>query len=173
MIVGDGPQRDAISALVADKELSPHVTVKPFAQYNVLPAYYGLARAAFTPSAFDQWGLVVNEAMAAGTPVFVSQRCGCAEDLVKHGVNGGLFDPTNTDAIADAFLGASDAAACARMGRAAQDTIAHWSPERFADGYLEAASHALSAPRRRRVGGLVHAGLLRGLATMQSFQAAS
>jgi glycosyltransferase involved in cell wall biosynthesis len=44
-------------------------------------------------STTEQWGLVVNEAMAAGLPVLVSDRCGCAPDLVEVGVNGFTFDP--------------------------------------------------------------------------------
>ncbi len=38
-------------------------------------------------------GLVVNEAMASGRPVVVSNRCGSAEDLVEHGATGLVFDP--------------------------------------------------------------------------------
>lgn len=40
------------------------------------------------PSEDDAWGLVVNEAEAAGLPVVVSQSCGCHPDLVKEGING-------------------------------------------------------------------------------------
>jgi 1,2-diacylglycerol 3-alpha-glucosyltransferase len=53
----------------------------------------GLASAFIQASTTEQWGLVVNEAMASGLPVLVSERCGCAPDLVKNGVNGYTFDP--------------------------------------------------------------------------------
>jgi glycosyltransferase involved in cell wall biosynthesis len=39
----------------------------------------------------ETWGLAVNEALASGTPVLVSNRCGCAHDLVQEGINGYLF----------------------------------------------------------------------------------
>ena len=45
------------------------------------------------PAPSEQWGLVVNEAMASGLPVLVSKRCGCAADLVREGVNGFVFRP--------------------------------------------------------------------------------
>ena len=51
-------------------------------------------------SASEQWGLVVNEAMAAGLPVIVSERCGCAPDLVREGVNGLTFDPCDVAELA-------------------------------------------------------------------------
>ena len=43
-------------------------------------------------STHDQWGLIVNEALAAGAPVLVSDRCG-AHELVRNGVNGFTFAP--------------------------------------------------------------------------------
>ena len=40
------------------------------------------------PSAYETWGLVVNEAMAAGLPCIVSNKVGCRYDLVKNGKTG-------------------------------------------------------------------------------------
>ena len=37
------------------------------------------------PSFSEPWGLVVNEAMVCGMPVIVSNKCGCAADLVRPG----------------------------------------------------------------------------------------
>ena len=71
-----------------------------FKQYHDLPAYYGLAGAFVHTSTVEQWGLVVNEAMAAGLPVLVSRNCGCAADLVQDGVNGFAFDPLDGDRMA-------------------------------------------------------------------------
>src|SRR5258706_11264440 len=71
-----------------------------FKQYGDLPAFYGLAGGFVHVSRVEQWGLVVNEARAAGLPVIVSHSCGCAEDLVEQGVNGWAVDPFDGDAIA-------------------------------------------------------------------------
>lgn len=46
------------------------------------------------PSRWDGWGLVVNEALAVGTPVIVSDRCG-ASDVIKDGENGYIFTSEN------------------------------------------------------------------------------
>lgn len=53
-----------------------------FRQIEENPVFYALAEAFVLPSLKEEWGLVVNEAMAAGLPVIVSHTAGCAEDLV-------------------------------------------------------------------------------------------
>ena len=72
--------------------------------YGDVPAYYALAGAFVHASTTEQWGLVVNEAMASGLPVLVSNRCGCAPDLVQEGVNGFTFDPCNVEELAQLML---------------------------------------------------------------------
>src|SRR5207244_4064698 len=78
VLLGDGPLRPELVALLKDLELDGHVLLPGFKQYDELPAYYGLAGAFIHASTTEQWGLVVNEAMASGLPVLVSDRCGCA-----------------------------------------------------------------------------------------------
>jgi glycosyltransferase involved in cell wall biosynthesis len=68
-----------------------------FIQYDELPYFYNHAKALILPSWSDQWGLVVNEAMACGLPVLVSEKCGCAPDLVVNGKNGFTFDPNDPE----------------------------------------------------------------------------
>ena len=93
VLLGDGEMRAEVESRIAELQLAGSVVLPGFAQYDELPAYYGLASAFVHASATEQWGLVVNEAMAAGLPVIVSERCGCAPDLVRNGVNGFTFDP--------------------------------------------------------------------------------
>ncbi|MEO8769699.1 MAG: glycosyltransferase family 4 protein [Ferruginibacter sp.] len=63
-----------------------------------MPAVYQMADVFVLPSKGpgETWGLSVNEAMANGKPVVVSDRCGCAADLVEEGINGYTFNATNT-----------------------------------------------------------------------------
>lgn len=115
-----------------------------FVQYPELPKYYGRASVFIHASTTEQWGLVVNEAMASGLPVIVSDRCGCAPDLVKEGVNGFEFDPHNADALVDLMLQVSDAGfPLGDFGRESSRIIQDWGPERFAEGLKQAADKAI------------------------------
>lgn len=52
------------------------------------------------PSVEEQHGLVVNEALAMGVPVLVSDNCGARDLLVRSGVNGYIFEPDNAHGLA-------------------------------------------------------------------------
>lgn len=146
VIIGDGELKRQLFALRDQLELGDEVLFLGPKKYDELPAYYGLAAAFIHGSTTEQWGLVVNEAMAAGLPVLVSNRCGCAADLVQEGRNGFLFDPDDTIGFATA-LGKAAESSCRReqMGQASQEIIASWSPRRFADGLAGAVEAALAS----------------------------
>jgi glycosyltransferase involved in cell wall biosynthesis len=151
VLLGDGELRPAVLSRIAELELAADVRLPGFKQYDELPAYYGLASAFVHASTTEQWGLVVNEAMASGLPVIVSNRCGCAPDLVEHGVNGFTFDPYDIDALGGLIrrVAAMTHERRRAMGRASQRIIADWGPERFADGLMEAVRAALRRPPPR------------------------
>jgi glycosyltransferase involved in cell wall biosynthesis len=118
-----------------------------FKQYEDLPPYYGLAGAFVHASTTEQWGLVVNEAMAAGLPVLVSNRCGCAADLVATGRNGYTFDPLGPSELAGLMLHvSSDQCDRRRMAEASRAIIGQWTPQRFASSLCQAVDTALASP---------------------------
>jgi 1,2-diacylglycerol 3-alpha-glucosyltransferase len=150
VVLGEGPERPHLERVVTELGLHGDVMMPGFKQYDELPAYYGLASAFIHASTVDQWGLVVNEAMAAGLPVLVSERCGCAADLVRPGHNGFLFDPYDVDALANGLLMlSSDGCDRAAMGARSRAVIDDWRPTAFAAGAVAAARAALDAPARR------------------------
>lgn len=155
VIVGDGPERGAIAE--AASETGEAVEIRPFAAYDALPGLYAAAGALVLPSTAEQWGLVVNEAMAAGCPVIASDSAGAAAELIIDGVNGHVTAPdVGSLAAALARMEAADRAVLCANARA---SIGAWGPHRFADGMLAAAEMAMA---RRRTP--VHPALLDRLA---------
>jgi 1,2-diacylglycerol 3-alpha-glucosyltransferase len=115
-----------------------------FRQIDELPRFYARAGCFVHASTTEQWGLVVNEAMACGLPVIVSERCGCARDLVREGVNGFRFNPENTEQLADLLAKvAGRGFAREAFGEASRRIVADFGPERFARGLKAAAVTAV------------------------------
>lgn len=143
LLLGDGAERSRLEAIVEERSIGG-VTFCGFRQIEELPAYYGLASAFVHPTWLDQWGLVINEAMATGLPVVVSDRSGCAPDLVHEGRNGFAFDPADPEALPRllARLAATPASERHLMGKRSQEIVARWAPERFAEGLWQAAETA-------------------------------
>jgi glycosyltransferase involved in cell wall biosynthesis len=148
VIVGDGPLKSELCRVISDLGLQDCVLLPGFKQYGELPVYYAFAGAFVHASTTEQWGLVVNEAMASGLPVLVSNRCGCATDLVQEGRNGFKFDPSNVEELSQLMLRVSAVDfPLAAFGAASARVIADWGPERFASGLKAAAETVVGAAR--------------------------
>ncbi|HEV3271721.1 MAG TPA: glycosyltransferase [Candidatus Methylacidiphilales bacterium] len=146
-LLGDGLLRGALESQLGALGLRDHVMMPGFKQVSDLPAYYALAGAFIHPSTVEPWGLVVNEAMASGLPVLVSNRCGCVPELVSEGVNGFTFDPLNVKELAQKMAQVS-APGFPRtvFGAKSSEIVAEWGCERFARGLSEAIEVALAGP---------------------------
>lgn len=148
VMLGDGLLKPSLLEIIERYDLGQWVLFPGFKQYDEIPLYYGLAGAFVHASTTEQWGLVINEAMASGLPVLVSDRCGCAPDLVEEGRNGYTFDPYDVDALAGLMLKiSSDDCDRVAMGQASREIIARWTPQTFAENLVKAAEAALQAPR--------------------------
>jgi glycosyltransferase involved in cell wall biosynthesis len=149
----------------------PGVHFYGFRQVSENPAFYALADAFILASLYEEWGLVVNEAMACGLPVIVSETAGCAEDLLvpdRLAVppelsadlrsrlaqltghirrNGFLFNPNSVHALANALILLEAVPAIREnMGRASREIVERFSCENFAANALLAARAALESP---------------------------
>lgn len=143
VILGDGVERSTLEYLVNTEGIQG-VSFPGFCQVDVLPIYYGLASVLVHPTRQDTWGLVVNEAMAAGLPVLVSDRAGCVPDLVHEGENGFVFSPEDTSRLADLMVFTSSGHVDLKaMGDASRDRISKWGLGRFAQGLYQALQVAI------------------------------
>ena len=149
VLLGDGPLRQAINSQLSTLNLCSHVHLPGFKPYDQLPIYYALANAFVHGSTTEQWGLVVNEAIASGLPVIVSERCGCVPELVQG--NGFTFDPTNEHELIARLLEMASVSDEERkhMGDTSYRIAANFVPQRFGEGLERAASVAMGPPRKR------------------------
>jgi glycosyltransferase involved in cell wall biosynthesis len=136
--------RHQIEQQINDLDLTKFVHLPGFLQQEELLPYFAHANCFIHASIQEQWGLVVNEAMAAGLPVIVSNRCGCFEDLVIEGVNGFGFDPEDKQALTDLMLKMSSKEIdLVAMGEASLQHIQKYSPDYFAQGLMKALKYSL------------------------------
>lgn len=81
-----------------------HITFRGYIDNAQLPAVYQEHDVLILPSQSETWGLVVEEALYYGLPVIVSDKVGCAIDLVKNLQNGLIFETHNTFSLKAAVL---------------------------------------------------------------------
>ncbi len=86
VMVGAGPLQTEIKRAVQGRGL--RIEMLGFVQPENISDVFANSKLLLFPTKLDAWGLVANEAMAAGTPVICSPYAGCAGDLVVSGVNG-------------------------------------------------------------------------------------
>jgi len=143
VLCGDGELRPQIEKQITKLNLQKVVHLTGFLQQEEMLPYFANAGCFVHGSTMEQWGLVVNEAMAAALPVLVSDRCGCFEDLIIEGINGFGFDPDNSQQLTNLMLKMSAANFDRQqMGDAAFQHIQNYSPKRFADGLAKAVEFA-------------------------------
>jgi len=162
-VVGHGPERDSLAALVADLNLGSHVTLTGRVPEAELPARLGSARILAMPSAREGYGIAVVEAQAAGAvPVVARGRLSAASDLVEPGVDGLVVDGT-AEAFAAAIADLLDhPGSLDRVSAGARATAAGrgWD-ERAADMervYTDVALRRQPRPLRVRSGQTAEAG---------------
>jgi len=150
VIAGDGRLRPELERYVAENDLN--VAFVGHHPNSVMPIYYARAGALVHPALSDQWGLVVNEAMASGLPAIVSTGTGCGDDLVVDGVTGYRFPTSDDVALAEAMRRIStDDTLQRRMGLEAARHVKSWSVDRFGRSFVSAVERAAAAKRRTRV----------------------
>lgn len=151
VVLGEGPLKTDLCRLISELGLQDHVHLPGFKQYDELPVYYALAKAFIHASTTEQWGLVVNEAIATGLPVIISNRCGCVPELVRENFNGFTFEPYDTDRLAQLLAQVSSLPTeeWKRLSLGSGEIALRNGPERFAQGLQNAVQTALALPRTR------------------------
>lgn len=148
VLLGDGEMRGEIEAKISKLGLCSHIYLPGFLQIDALVRYYGSAGGFIHASTTEQWGLVINEAMAAGLPVAASNRCGATQYLVEDGVTGFSFDPLATDEMTEALRKIAELSEGSPLLDRARIKVDELRPENFGEGLSKAAEAAIARPAR-------------------------
>lgn len=103
VLAGTGPDQEALRSLVP-AEFMNRIKWLGFLQFDQIRCCYAACDVLVHPSIYEPWGLVVQEAVAAGLSVITTDVVGSAIDLVKHNTNGMLIPPNNQDELEKAIL---------------------------------------------------------------------
>ena len=147
-LAGTGPVRSQLEAMSLPDNLT--LNFLGYQQYDQLPQCYAEAGIFVLPTLSDEWGMVVNEAMAAGLPVLGSVYSQAVETLCVDGKTGWRFlpdAPEEMQAAIDAALTTSPEH-LNTMRAAARGAVAHLTPQYSADCLVKAI--AATRPDRRR-----------------------
>jgi glycosyltransferase involved in cell wall biosynthesis len=124
-IAGSGPlDRDICTEASG---LGVRIARLGFVNQSRLAAVYAAADCLVLPSAHESWGLVVNEAMATGLPAVVTDRVGCAPDLVIPGETGEVYRAGEPADLAQALERVRSRGGRETMGPACRARVARHS----------------------------------------------
>ncbi|MBB6004497.1 glycosyltransferase [Arcicella rosea] len=128
IMLGDGDLKTTLKQYAQDLGIQ-NIFFFEGVNWQQVPQYLSLSDVLVLPSFSEPWGLVVNEAMACGLPVAVSNKCGCAAELVKESENGFTFNPENVNEIAETLVKFMDKKLdLMKMGEVSKQIIQEYSP---------------------------------------------
>jgi glycosyltransferase involved in cell wall biosynthesis len=149
IFVGEGSERARLEAAVAERRWHS-VRFAGFQNQSELPAYYATADVFVLVSENEPWGLVLNEAMSAGTAVIAGDSVGAAVDLVEDGINGYVVRTGDVEMLADRLRRVTSDPMLARsMGIRSLEKISSWDFEADVRGFHEALSVCRTPDRKQ------------------------
>jgi glycosyltransferase involved in cell wall biosynthesis len=147
LFLGDGVLRQPLETFAREHDLA-NVHFAGFVNQSELPKYYGMSDVFVLPSTYEPRGAVINEAMACGLPVIVTDRCGSIGDIVLEGENAFVYPAVDANALAAAMERLiDDPALRLRMARRSREIIDTWTFARGVEGVKAAMTYAIGSAR--------------------------
>ncbi len=142
VFVGSGGLEDQIRAYAKTLEADVQTVFAGFARQEALPGWYGASRIFLFPTRWDPWGVVANEACAAGLPVLVTPAAGVAGELVRDGENGFVLPLDREQWAAAAVTLLTDDSLYAAMAARGRERVGEYCYEYAARGIAHAVRAA-------------------------------
>lgn len=139
-IVGSGQLKDDLARLASSRGTS--IRFLPYIDNEMLPELMARHQTLVLASSEEVWGMVVNEALASGLHVVVSENCGVVPSVAS--MQGVFVTGSNLNDLAPRLQESRDS----WSGKIATPEILEWTPERFAGVFSDAMRHAVLATGR-------------------------
>jgi glycosyltransferase involved in cell wall biosynthesis len=149
-IAGTGPDRDALSEKLFPSNVE--LTLCGHCDIATLQQLYASYPVNFFPTLGDEWGLVVDEALASGQLVLGSTHSQAVETLIRPGENGWKYNPDDPPSLLAALdqwasIPPNDADRMREQGRL---SVAHRTHVESAQQFVTAVDFALRVPTRSK-----------------------
>ena len=141
LFVGSGELESQLKQQAGD---CPHIYFAPFQNQALMPRTYALADLFVLPSNGNKetWGLAINEAMCLSRPIIVSDRVGCAGDLIFPNQNGLVFPAGNVEALAKSLeVAFSDGQRLKQWGQKSYEIVSQYSYAQTTKGLIQALNY--------------------------------
>ncbi|MGI8892808.1 MAG: glycosyltransferase family 4 protein [Bacteroidia bacterium] len=132
IFAGNGEHEEEIKSAASKFE---NIHYLPFQNQSQMPVLYRSSDIFCLPSIREEtWGLAVNEAMACGCAIIVSDRVGSAADLIHGGENGFVFNAENPEELKQILnLLKDEKQILKKLGENSKQIIKDWSIEKQTD----------------------------------------
>lgn len=136
LLVGNGPLEESLKAKTEISSSKIHFL--DFQNQKIIPNIYTASDLFCLPSKGpgETWGLAVNEAMACGKAILVSDKVGCAEDLVHPGANGEIFKADSKRDLLEKMGALCYSNQLDTLGVNSKNMIKNWSYEAICDALI-------------------------------------
>lgn len=146
VLVGDGPAQEDLQEQAHDLGIAPQVIFTGAVPHERIADYFAAGDLFVFPSVTETQGVVLVEAMAAGTPVVAVEAPGCIDTLAD---GGGELVPSRQDPFVDAVLGLlSDRERLKRLGQQARKVAGQYSIPESTARLVEIYQQAVAAGPR-------------------------
>lgn len=145
--LGKGPMEQEIREAAQRTQGRVDLSFSGYLLQKDMPAEYAASRVFLFPTRLDCWGVVINEACAAGVPCIVSPHTGVAGDLVIEGENGHVCELDLDTWVERSTRLLIDKALWTRFSLASQTKVKQYTFDVAAQGVVDAALQATARPR--------------------------
>jgi len=139
LFVGNGILEKTLKIKNKKKEADPKkIHFMDFQNQSQMPAIYQACDLFCLPSSSETWGLSVNEAMASGKAILVSDQVACAKELIEPGINGDIFKSGDSEDLKDKLRNLTSNKNTLKVyGKASEKIIKTWTFERQAESIIK------------------------------------